>query len=65
MKKEIDYKNIAKDLITVLEYEYSAYRICYELIALGYSDDELTLLGFDYDDIETASRDVMLGVDPT
>lgn len=64
MKKEIDYKMLANDLISLLEEEYDGYRICYELISYGYDYDTLVELGFDYQDIEEASRDEMLGRDP-
>jgi hypothetical protein len=64
MKKPINYKSIAEDLIAILQYDYDDYRICYELGALGVDDDDLRELGFDSDDIHEALTDNMHGNDP-
>jgi hypothetical protein len=64
MRKEINYKSIAEDLVAILQYDYSDYRICYELGSLGVNDDDLRELGFESDDIHEALTHIMHGLDP-
>jgi hypothetical protein len=56
----MNYKSLAEDLMQLLLYEQSEYRVCYDLTSLGYDYDDLTELGFDSYIIEKASRDEMM-----
>ena len=63
MKKEIDWKELAKDLQDILYWLKDDYYVCRRLIEFGYSYDNLVQLNFDKDTIEKASADDMNNLD--
>jgi hypothetical protein len=62
MKKEINYKSVARDLLDILRYDHDDYKIAYFLCELGVSYDTLIDIGIGSDDAERAYTDEMNGV---
>lgn len=62
MKKETDYKSVARDLLDILRYEKDDYEIAYFLCELGVSYNTLIDIGISSSDAERAYTNEMNGV---